>query len=288
VIFSKTEYKQCTKEFRLEEPFDFLIYRPLAYIIVKLTYFLPLTPNHFSLLSFLSALIGAYYLSLGEKWAFTIAGFCVVLFSVFDCCDGMVARMKKNGSKWGMQIDMLVDLLSNVALYISLFIGLRHQNYPYPIEYFSVLCALCIFFHANVYQYYKKQYHYYIDNNPGGRLREIEYFRREYELAKKESGHYTDKILLKLFLIYSDLIKKEDKPIIYKVDKYPQYNLPILPLWGIIAGSSHLTFLALALILNEMPIYLYFALVVSNLWLVLVYIIQKSINTSILINKQAR
>jgi len=286
-MFSKKEYKQCTKEFRLEEPFDFFIYRPLAYLVVKLTYKLPLTPNHFSLLALISALVGAYFMSLGEKWAFAIAGACIIAFSIFDCCDGMVARMKKNGSKFGMQVDMFVDLISNVALYICLFIGLGKQSYSYPIEYFSILCALCIFLHASIYQYFKKQYQYYTDKNPVGRQRELDYFRREFELLKKESGHYFDKMLLKLFLLFTSAQKKDEKMDIYEVEKYSQYNISILPLWSMIAGSSHLTFLALALLLNEMPIYLYFALVVSNLWLILVYIIQNSVNSSILIKKKA-
>lgn len=286
MIYSKQEYKQSTKEFRLEEPFDFLIYRPIAYIVVKTTYFLPLTPNHFSLLALVSALIGAYFMTLGEPWAFAIAGSCIITFSVFDCCDGMLARMKKNGPKWGVQIDMFVDLISNIALYLCLFIGLRKQSYPYPIEYFSILCALSILLHASIYHYFKKQYQYYTDNNPVGRQRELDYYRREFELLKKEPGHHFEKMLLKLFLIFSKAQKNDDKAAVYDVERYSQYNISILPMWAMIAGSSHLTFLALALLINEMPIYLYFALVVSNLWLILVYIIQNSVNSSILIKKK--
>ena len=280
--FSWAEYRQNTKSFKLEEPFDYLIYRPLAYLIVKLTYRIPLTPNHFSFAALVSAFIASYFMAQGTKIDFAIGGIFIVIFSTFDCCDGMLARMKKNGSKYGMQIDMFIDLISNIAFYVSLFIGMHQQQNEYPLEYLSFACAICILIHASIYNFYKKQFQFYSDGNPDGRKRELNAYKRDLENLNKMPGHYFEKLLLKLFLFFSDVQKDEDKIPTYDPKKYVDVNISLLPLWGSVAGSSHLTFLALALILNEMPIYLYFALVISNIWIFLVHFIQTNVNKSLL------
>jgi len=285
-LLSKLEYQNNTKEFRLEEPFDFLIYRPLAYLIVKLTYKMPLNPNHYSFVALIWALVGSYFIAQGEKIDFAVGGVCIVLFSVFDCCDGMIARMKKNGSKWGTQIDMFVDLISNIAIYSTLFIGLKKQNHDFPIEYFSFLCAICILIHASIYHYYKKQFQHYSSGNPDGRIRELNAWRREYDQLKKQKRQFFEKFLLFMFLKFSNAQKSDASIPLYDAEKYTKVNISILPLWAFVAGSSHLTFLSLALMLNEMPIYLYFALVISNLWLLLVYFIQSNVNSSILLKEK--
>ncbi len=92
------EYKKSLKNIHAEEPLDVYLYRPMAFIIVKALYSTSLTPNQYSLLALLSGIAaGGCFLQgtyLGLQWG----GFFFLLFAILDRCDGMVARLKKNGT----------------------------------------------------------------------------------------------------------------------------------------------------------------------------------------------
>lgn len=277
-----SDYNKHVREFKLEELCDFLIYRPIAFMIVKATYKLPLNPNHFSLAALLFAIFAGIQLAHGTPQGFMLAGISVFMFSTLDCCDGIVARSKKNGSQYGTFIDMLVDLISNICFYVGLFIGLRKTQNSVLIPYLSFVSSLFILLHASLYHFYKKQYLCYLDKNPDGRQAEIENYRKEYENLKKSGGHFFETILLRAFLLFSKYQKDSKKIVKYKIDLYPVRNKPLLPFWGAIAGSTHLTVLALALIFQNIFIYFYFALVVSNLWMTFVSVLQNKTNAAII------
>ena len=119
-----SEYKKNTKEFWQEEPFDFFFYRMAAFLMVKLTYKLPLRQTTFLLLGLITAIFSGFTLSKGTHDSFALGGIGIIVFGIFDCCDGMLARMKKNGTKYGPLIDMVVDVLSSISFFTGLTIGL--------------------------------------------------------------------------------------------------------------------------------------------------------------------
>ena len=281
--FSIADYKKNTKDFSLEEPFDFVFYRPLAYIIVKATYKLPLTPNMFSFSALLFAILAGYSLSTGTHEGFIKGGICILIFGTLDCCDGMLARMKKNGSVYGDLIDMFVDLLASINFYTGTFIGLKiiyseaDTNFPYMIW----PCAFLLFAHVSIYSFYKKQLLFYQSGNPNGRKREIDRYKREYEKLKKINGQYFDRFLVFLFLKFSDKQVDESKRVEYHGEAYITYNKKILPFWAVISGSSHLTILAIALMINELEVYIYFAFFLANMWCFMAYMIQNGVNNKL-------
>lgn len=281
IKLSQNEYFENIKKFNLEEPFDFFIYRPCAYFVIKATYALPLRPNHFSFLALCCAIATGYFLAEGSQLGFLKGGIGILLFSVFDCCDGMIARMKGQGSRYGELIDMLVDVISNAFFFIGLLIGLGQREYHYPIQYLSLLSGFFILLDASIYNYYKKQYAFYSSQNPNGRKKEVERYKRELEALKQKKGKFFDRALLSLFLKFSQIQKKSDTIETFDVKRYARYNFRILPLWGVIAGSSHLTILALALIMNNIYIFFLFSILYSNIWLLFVTLIQFGINENI-------
>lgn len=277
--FSLEEYKKNIKGFRLEEPFDFLVFRPIAYIIVKSTYFLPLTPDHFSLLGLFAALISSYLLLESNPTNLFWAGVGIFFFAVFDCCDGMLARLKKNGSKYGTLIDMLVDVLASSGIYISFFYGLKKTN---PEAYWPFLVLICAFFillHASIYNYYKKQYFYYQEKNPEGQKEEIEKCLKEYQQLQKNSGHLFEKTLLKLYLIFNQLQERSSTNQKTKnTERYTQLNKNMILFWGVGSGSTHLFILSLCLVFNQPWPYFIFAIFFSNFALIYIYSLQRKVD----------
>lgn len=84
--------------------------RPVSRLFSGFLISLPLTPNHVTILSFISALIGALFVS----WPGTIlVGAAFYWFSfVLDCVDGEVARLKFMGSILGQWLDTVADDLA--------------------------------------------------------------------------------------------------------------------------------------------------------------------------------
>ena len=276
-----TEYKKNTKEFQLEEPFDFVIFRPLAFLILKVVNWPFLRPDHFSFMALIVALTSGYLLSTGTASGFIYAGIGIFVFSVLDCCDGMLARMKKNGSQYGELIDMFVDLLASCSFYIGLFVGLSKAKGFFPIHYLALVSAFFILFHASIYNFYKKQFFFYLENNPLGRTREIEKYRRDLERLNKEHGNLFHRLLLWLFLLFSRAQKNPQKISTFQVEKYLKYNKSILPMWGIVSGSTHLMILSISLMTHRIGFYFFFAIVLSNLWLAFVSMIQVGVSASV-------
>lgn len=270
-FLSISEYKSCTKLFEIEEPLDFAIFRPLAYVVVKLTYFLPLTPNMFSFFAFLSALFAGWSLIHGESHFF-YGGLGVFAFSVFDCCDGMLARLKKNGSFYGEMIDMLVDLISNICFFFGLAYGVsKSSNYVSSMPFLVIVSGIFILIHASIYRYYRTQYEFYLSGNPEGRHDHLEMFRAKLDEVNANNGSFFEKFILTAYLLFSDQQKKEKDIKVYPVEDYLNLNKPLLPLWGFIAGTSHLFVLSVALMFSRPEIYVVTAIVIYNLMLLWVW-----------------
>ena len=185
-----SDYKKNVKDFCLEEPMDYFLFRPLAFMVLKLTQRLPLRPNHFSIFALCSALVAAFFLSQGTDISFAIGGIGILVFCVFDCCDGMMARMKNNGSKYGDLIDMFVDLLSSIAFFTGTYIGLIAQDQTYSSAYLVWIGGIALLIHTSIYQFHKDQYFNYFKNNPDARKKKIEQLKRDYENLKREKREF--------------------------------------------------------------------------------------------------
>lgn len=278
-MLSISEYKANTRGYYGEEFFDFLFYRPLAYVTVKLTYALPLTPNLFSGLGLIFALYAAWSIYQGTPTGFLHGAVSILLFGIFDCCDGLLARMKKNSSMLGELIDMIVDLIASIGFYTCTYLGFQKYEGEQWWHLLIFLAGVAIFIHASIYHYYKKLYNFYKEDNPQGRNREIENYSRRLKALPKSAYH--KRFLIRFYLLYTSMQTAPTKTRQFKSEDYLLYNKPILPLWGAVAGSTHLTVLALSLMMKDIRLYLFFAFIFANIWLLLIFLIQTNINKEI-------
>ena len=273
------EYKDNVRPFWGEEPFDYLIYRPLAFLAVKGTYSLPLAPNHFSLLALATAFASGLCLASGTSVGLVCGGIGIFFFGVWDCCDGMLARMKGNGDRYGQFVDMFVDVLSCVCVYGGLLQGLKGESAAYP--WMALLSAIAICVHAGIYNFYKKQFFFYESHNPGGRFEEIEFLKKDWERLRGEGGSLFARFLIRSFLIFAAVQIRSAPPPHYDVEDYVKSNRLTLCLWSFIAGSGHLAILSLSLILSKVEVYFGFSLVFSNLWLLWAWFVQRCVSSGL-------
>lgn len=276
------EYKNSLKNIDAEEPLDIYFFRPLAFVIVKLFYSFPFTPNHYSLFALISGIISAWFFLQGTEESFRMGALGFFLFAIFDCCDGMVARLKKNGTEFGRLIDGVVDYIVNLAVYISLAIGALKLWpdsgwAPFILVFLSGVSKAI---HSFVYDHYLTEYLAYARGDGGFVMREISEIRHKLEkaIANKDSSLRIG--ALKLYLGYSSLqAGKDERELKYNPETYCKYNQKVLKMWSLIGPAVHIVFLIVAFLAKTPSVLYFYAIVFGNVWLLFMFFYQKHMNS---------
>jgi CDP-L-myo-inositol myo-inositolphosphotransferase len=116
--------------------------RPISRAITRLLLRFPATPNGWTWLISPIPIVAAFVLARGTYWSFVWGLVLFHVFSVFDGCDGEIARAKFMESDRGRHLDDFFDVLSNVLLALGLGVGLSRQARFYWLE--GILTAILI------------------------------------------------------------------------------------------------------------------------------------------------
>lgn len=257
-------YKNFIRPFHLEEPLDFMFYRPVAYGVIKTLERFPMTPNLFSLLALVCAWGADIGIVLDQPLTMMLAGFGILFFSVLDCCDGMWARWKGNNYPYGDLVDMFIDLLAavgHIAALVFLTLG-RDGNILLPLA-----SGIMLFVHASLFHDRKAVWTALTQNQPDERAATVRKYRAELSRLRQEKSRRFSRFLIVCFLMFSSVQSAERVLPSIDTEKLKK----ALPWWGIAAGTTHLTILALALIFNRPEIYYSFALIVANIFVVIAW-----------------
>ncbi len=105
------------------------------YIIRKISGFIsgllvktPVTPNQVTITSLVIGILAAVFFSHGAHTYTIIAGVLYFISTVFDQCDGEVARFKHMESDFGRFFDIIVDSIVNAAIVIGITIAIYKTN----------------------------------------------------------------------------------------------------------------------------------------------------------------
>lgn len=101
----------------------------------------PLIPNAITVLSFLICLCGAFLFSLGGYLWTLIAGLLAQLASVIDGCDGEIARLKFQSSRFGAWLDTVLDRYGDAAIAVGISYG-YWLTHPEPIAWLGGILAV--------------------------------------------------------------------------------------------------------------------------------------------------
>ncbi len=100
------------------------------YIIRKISGFISgfisrtsVTPNQVTIISLILGIISGVFFSLGEYTYTIAAGLFYFLSTVFDQCDGEVARLKQMETEFGRKLDIIVDAIANAVIVIGITIA---------------------------------------------------------------------------------------------------------------------------------------------------------------------
>jgi phosphatidylglycerophosphate synthase len=107
----------------LEELFDLVLFRPVAFVLVKLIQPTRITPNHVTMFSLLPGLASGWFFWQGTPEHFLTGSVFLFATNVLDCVDGMLARIRGTGSLVGYVLDGLVDYLIQIFLIVAVLHG---------------------------------------------------------------------------------------------------------------------------------------------------------------------
>ena len=86
---------------------------------------LPVSANQITAVSLLAGVASGWCMMQGERTWAIVGGLFLVLSYVLDNCDGEIARLKNQSSRFGMHFDNFVDSAVHAVFFAGLGIGIR-------------------------------------------------------------------------------------------------------------------------------------------------------------------
>jgi phosphatidylglycerophosphate synthase len=98
--------------------------RPISLLTTRLLAATPITPNQWTVFTGILGIFGCVIMAQGGYWALAVGAFLIHMSSVFDGCDGELARLKFQYSKTGEWLDTVCDDVVNSSLMLGLGLGI--------------------------------------------------------------------------------------------------------------------------------------------------------------------
>lgn len=296
------QYKASLKVVEIEEVFDLILYRPLAFIFVKATYSTNITPNQVSSVAMLVGVIAGILFGFGTR-DFLFAAACFYLAcNVLDCADGQIARLKKNGTKVGRIVDGFIDYVVSTAVYIGIGVGLtslQHSGALHlegnifnfnPYVYIWLITALGGFSSAHqaiLLDFFRNKFLEIVYGKFSSLEEEIKEFEEEKTriLQPGAKKGYFDNLLITVYLKYTrfqlNLQSKNKRASSgYNADPklYYRKNRWLLHLWSYIGSTTHLTICIICALMNNMELFLLICILPLNFIVLSLYFIHHLVN----------
>ena len=298
------QYKDSLKTIEAEEIIDLLIYRPIAFFLVKLTYPINITPNQVSSTAMLVGVTGGIMFGLGAPEYLSIGAVLYFLCNIFDCADGQIARLKLNGTKVGRAIDGFIDYVVSIAVFVGIGIGMVHAFNSHfinlygnsylklnPVLYIwmiTILAGLSSAAQAFCFDFYRNKYLEIVY----GKFTPLEDQIREFTEEKQkledypETAGFMDHTLVTLYLTYSKLQLRlqGDKQVDVKKPSpniYYVRNKVLLRIWSFLGSTTHITLTIICALTNNLELFLLLCILPLNFLFLLLYFVQRKVDNSL-------
>ncbi len=265
------------KATELEEGLDLILFRPFAFVLVKIFQPTTISPNQITLFSLVLGLISGFCFWQGSaNWV--MAG-AIILFwtNVFDCADGMLARALGTSSVIGYILDGMVDYITHVVVFVSILHGLSVQTgNPGFIWGIGVPAGLSFAWWCAMVDRFRNQWQDKVYNNRTEPEAEVRELRDIAATWKTEGSHPGQRMLIAFYTFYVSLWytgavhRKAVECHGPLLDKWIELRRPITRMAIFMGPSMHLFLIMVAGVTNRLLWYVWFALVFGTLWGLLV------------------
>jgi len=285
-----SQFNSSLKSIEVEEVFDLIVYRPLAFLFVKIIYRTNLTPNQITFASMIFGIWAGVAIAFNSKTAFIIAALSILLYDVLDCSDGQLARLKHNGTHLGRILDGFADYIVSIAAYVGIGIGFA-SNSESPTFWWTMtaLAGISNAVQSGLLDYYRTKYLDHKLNRISILEEELQQFKLEYEQLKKISGRSIEKIIINIYLHYSLIQSKiisanKNTSSSKNFDRtdYVKKNKKIIHFWTYLGPTTQWSFLIITCLIGRIDIYLLGLVIAGNLLAVIMFTVQYLIDRNTL------
>ncbi len=283
-----SEYKKSLKIPEVEDYFDLFFFRPLAFLLVKLIYRTSITPNQLTITALVFGFISAFMYAKGLPNGFILGAFFFLLYNIFDCSDGQLARLKKNGTHAGRIIDGIADYLATGAVFIGIGIGFaNHQENPGYWWTLIVLMGLSSVVQAVLVDYYRNRFLDYVLQRKSTFEEELNSYRDEYKALESQKNKWLDRLIIGIYLKYcafqARFTTKEKKDNSFKVtpEEYYRKNKLAMRFWVFTCSSSEIAILIICSVFNRLDLFLWIILIGFNGLSAVMWVVQRNIDKSL-------
>lgn len=279
------QYKAMIKGVYVEEFLDLVLYRPLSFLLVKLVYPFPVTPNQLSVVAMLTGVAAGFSFSRGTPGSFVLGGLLLALANAIDCSDGMLARIKQNGTLTGRIVDGVLDYVVAISMYVGFAIGLHHAQQmgllvlPFSPYLMGSIAGASNVVSSGITDHFRNRYLTYVYGKETLPLVEMRTFREEMARLKKAGGHYLDRLMIWIYLVYTQGQMGNPKPIArYDAKQYKSLNRWLVVVWNLIGPTTHISMLVVSALLYRPMIFFVYGIVFCNALILLLYPVQIWVN----------
>jgi len=277
------EYKSGLKSVAVEELFDLVFYRPLAFILVKLICNTSVTPNQLTILSMFFGLFGGASYAFGTPPAYVAGGVFYLLYNIVDCSDGQLARLKHNGTPIGRVLDGVADYVVSIAAYVGIGIGYAGSSeHPVLLWCLTAAAGFSNATQSGLLDFYRARYLDITLERISILVDEQRTFESEYAALKNQKGHFFERALIWIYLTYSVLQRRVTAGggtprVTAKVDPaaYERENRTLICWWTFLGPTTQWTLLIVCSWLNRLDIYLWGIVGLGNLLAVILSVAQR-------------
>ncbi len=160
-MYKKWRFEDALKDTDVEEIIDWHLHRPLAFLLIKplQSSLLFITPTHVTVVSMIfgitAGISGFLAAEHGSYW-FAVGAVCMLVSVVLDCADGMLARFRGAGTKFGQMLDIFVDHVSGLSFWFGMTYSITYdwqEWWAWPV---SFILLVSIMVHVTLYDQYKE------------------------------------------------------------------------------------------------------------------------------------
>lgn len=269
------DYRKTLKAPEIEERLDVWVFRPMAFLLVRLLTPTSITPNQITLLSIVVGVAAGWAIGLGTPASMAWGAFGVLLYNVLDCADGMLARVRKLRSPLGYVLDGLAGYVGTAAIILGLGAAVVQRAGQHPLFWwtFTVIAGISMAWWCAVVDGMRLDWMRRVHGQCQDRAAELAALKDEAEQWRRAGTHRWERGLVTCYVIYVQLwegrtLRERVAPPgeALPVDVWAAGHRPTMRL-AIWAGPTlQLTAMGLAALFGRPEWLLWAALVAGNAW----------------------
>ncbi len=276
------EYKKGLKAVAVEEVFDLVFYRPLAFLLVKLIYRTSITPNQLTLASMVLGICGGVIYAFGTPVSISAGAIFYLLYNILDCSDGQLARLKHSGTPIGRILDGVADYAVTVAAYVGLAIGYANSSAnPALMWSFTIFAGASTALQCGLLDFYRNRFLDITLERKSVLGEEQKAFRDELNALRQRKGRWVEKALLWIYLRYSAVQRRfmggsslSEAPAV-DPSTFREENRVLMHCWTYIGPTTQWSVFITCSLLNRPYVILWVIAVLFNVMAAIMFLVQK-------------